>query len=147
MPYQETDFVSQSEMHYMTAGRDDTIVISIRNSGKDSEPARVAPGFKDVLYLAFDNNQHLNHYEIRFSLKHAEEILDFVEKYEGQATRILVNCLAGETRSAAVAYYLSKMFSAPLPADRSLEHMSEWVLHVLERTGERRTRKLNPANA
>jgi predicted protein tyrosine phosphatase len=140
MPFQEIDFISQSEMHYIHKGRDDTIVISIRNSGRDSEPARVAAGFKDVLYMAFDNNRHLSHHEVRFSLKHAEEILDYVAKYEGQATRILVNCLAGESRSAAVASYLSEKYGVPLAADRSLDHRSEWVHHVLEVTDERRQR-------
>jgi predicted protein tyrosine phosphatase len=141
MPYQEIDFISQSEMHYIRSGREDTIVISIRNSGRDSEPARVAPGFKDVLYMAFDNNRHLNHHEVRFSLKAAEEILDFVAKYEGKATRILVNCLAGETRSAAVAYYLSGKYKVALSEHRSLKFMSEWVRHVLEVTDERRQRQ------
>lgn len=142
MPYQEIDFISQSEMHYIREGRNDTIVISIRSSGKDSEPARVAPGFKDVLYMAFDGNRHLNHHEIRFSQKHAEEILDFVAKYEGQATRILVNCLAGQTRSAGVAFYLSEKYSVPLPGDRTLKGMSDWVHHVLESTDDRRDRML-----
>lgn len=140
MPYQEIDFISQSEMHYIREGRDDTIVISIRNSGKDSEPARVAPGFKDVLFMAFDGNRHLSHHEIRFSLKHAEEILDFVAKHEGTATRILVNCLAGETRSAGVAFYLSQKYGVALSEDRSLEFMSDWVVHVLESTEDRRER-------
>lgn len=140
MAYQEIDFISQSEMHYIREGRDDTIVISIRNSGKDSEPARVAPGFKDVLFLAFDGNTHLNHYEIRFSQKHAEQILDFVAKHEGQASHILVNCLAGETRSAGVACFLSDKYSVALADGRSLKAMSEWVYHVLEVTDERRQR-------
>jgi predicted protein tyrosine phosphatase len=132
MPYSEIDFMGQSDAQYLT-GRDDTIVISIRDS--HSEPARISKGFKDVLFLEFDNTDVLSHRFIRFSLKPAQNLLDFVAKHEGQATRIVVNCMMGESRSAAVARYLAQKYSVELT--KSSEKYSDWVFHVLTRVDER----------
>jgi len=135
MPYQEIDFVSQSEMHHLE-GRADTIVISIRNP--QMPPARVAQEFRDTLFLEFDNVEHLSRHAQRFTRAQAKEILDFVAKHDGQATRIVVNCLMGETRSAAVARFLADKYGVSLakPTDKS----SPWVYKVLEHSDEFDTR-------
>jgi hypothetical protein len=130
MPYKEIEYLSASDIGYKD-GRLDTIVISIRNS--HTEPARIKDGFKDVLYLEFDNVEHLSHRGLRFSKSHAEEIFAFVAKHEEAASRILVNCLAGESRSAAVALYLSEKYTLPLAFP---DNPLIWVYHVLERTEE-----------
>ena len=132
MTYQKIDFLSQSAIHY-EEGCPDTIVISIRNSR--SEPARIRDGFKAVLFMEFDNVEHLTHRDIRFSLRHAEEIFAFVAEHEATASRILVNCMAGETRSAAVAMHLAKKYALPLK--RSTKEHSKWVLRVLDQVAER----------
>lgn len=125
MAYTSIDFVSQSELHYMD-GSDDTIVISIRNPHTD--PARVAPAFKDKLFLAFDNTDYPSPGLVRFSEAMAEEILAFVTKYEGVASRIVVNCMAGETRSAGVACYLSEKYGVPLTRDTGFRSEYVWFL-------------------
>jgi predicted protein tyrosine phosphatase len=127
MPYTFIDFVSQSDLHYMD-GRDDTIVISIRNP--NTEPARVAAAFKDKLFLAFDNISRPEPGRVRFSEEMAAEILAFVAKYDGVASRIIVNCMAGETRSAGVAYFLSEKYAVPLT--RESEFVSDYVWFLLD---------------
>jgi predicted protein tyrosine phosphatase len=135
MPYTEIDFVSASDISYMD-GRADTVVISIRNP--KSEPARIRDGFRDVLHLEFDNVERPAPGCVLFMEAHATEILAFVEKHEGAASRILVNCGAGESRSAAVAFYLSMKYDYDLEEKRDLGFMLHWVVHILDCTDERR---------
>lgn len=129
MPYNRIEYMGASAVAH-EEGRLDTIVISIR--GSRSEPARIQPGFRDVLYLEFDNVESLSSRYLRFSRAQAEEILAFVAKHEAEASRILINCMAGESRSAAVACYLSEAYQVPLQAipDNPLR----WVIHVMHRT-------------
>lgn len=136
------DFVSQSELHYMD-GSDDTVVISIRTPNTD--PARVAPAFKDKLFLAFDGNDFESRGMVRFSEPMAEEILAFVGKYEGVARKILVNCMAGETRSAGVACYFADKYNLELSRDTSFR--SEYVYFLLDHVDSMAQEERNRADA
>jgi predicted protein tyrosine phosphatase len=134
MPYNKVEFVSASAVSRI-AGRADTIVISIRSSG--TTPAHIKSGFKDVLYLEFDNIQFPKEGSIVFSEAHAEQILAFVDKHEASASRILVNCGAGESRSAAVAFYLAQI-KYELPLEGELGYMLHRVADVLYWVDEER---------
>jgi len=126
MPYTDIDFMSERDAENLV-GRDDTIVISIRSSY--AEPAEISKGFKDVLYLAFDSDYRQRAGEVRFSEAHADQVLDFVERYESSTTRIVVNCGAGECRSAAVAHYLSSKYKVEL--QRSTDYALMFVCYIL----------------
>lgn len=142
MSYELIDFMSQSEIHYLEPDPN-TIVISIRNPGM---PKARVEGFKDVLFLEFHHTETLSGGLTRFSLDLANQVFDFVEKYQGDATKIVVNCLQGESRSAAIAYYLSEMMDIRMPLERDTSKHSEWVYHVLEKTQKRRdnSKKVKP---
>jgi hypothetical protein len=131
MPYQHIDYLSQRAIAGQP-GRDDTIVISICSPG--TRRAHLEDGFRAVLYLEFDNTEHLSGRLVRFSRAHAEAILAFVEQHEAAASRILVNCMMGESRSAGVACYLSEKYQVPLA--RPPEHPLRWVIHALNRTAQ-----------
>jgi len=133
--YQTVEFVSRWTAEARPA-QDDTIVISINNSWDDF--ANLQPGWKDVLALKFDDVDFLSDRYKRFYLGDATEILAFVRKYQDSATRILVHCMAGESRSAAVAKVIAGMYDLPFPAN--YEKANEWVLSVMERTRYRETR-------
>jgi len=142
MPYNYVNYMSANDIAF-EEGRQDTIVISIRSPGMN--PARVQSGFRDVMYLEFDNVETLSSRHIRFCLDHAQQILDFVAKHEGAASRVLVNCMMGESRSAAVAYHLSKKFGIELEIEP--ENPLSWVMHVLRRAEEYAKRAPKPVEA
>jgi predicted protein tyrosine phosphatase len=142
MSYKEVKFMSQWDAESLK-GQDDTIVISIRDSGL--VPARISKEFRDVLFLEFDNTDVMSDRFIRFSLKPALVLMEFVSKHEGQATRIVINCMSGKSRSAAVAKYLAKRYGITLT--QSHEEYSDWVFHVLNRVEERERLGRLPATA
>ena len=110
-------------------GRDDTIVISINNS---FDPVNeLKPGWRDVLVLQFDDVSSLSHNLIRFSRSHAEQVIAFLRRHEQDTAHVLVHCVAGEKRSAAVAKVVAKLYSLEFPADYDKHH--EWVYHVFAR--------------
>lgn len=125
--YQKIEFMSKMAAQCLEANNR-TIVISIANSGQ--EPAQLA-NFKDILYLNFDHIEHLMTNHIRFSNTHAQEILDFVEKHQENTESIVIHCLMGESRSAAVALFLSKHLGVELNQDTSKHN--KWVVKVLEK--------------
>ena len=128
MPYTEISFMSYQAVQHED-GRDDTIVISITNP--KFLIAKLKPGFKDALFLEFDNTSSLFQHGQRFTLDQADAILSFVAKHEATASRIVVNCMMGESRSAAVAKFLSHKYGVALtqPCDKALD----WVSKVLNR--------------
>ena len=128
MPYSKISFMSQQDVGDED-GRDDTIVISITDPGLPR--ARLQSGFKDVLFLEFDNTESLLRHGQRFSLDNANAVLAFVAKHELTASRIVVNCMMGESRSAAVAKFLAGKYNVALtqPCDKALD----WVFRVLFR--------------
>ena len=127
--FKNIDFFSRMNMLGLV-GTKKEIVISITNP--QMENAKICSGFKDVLFLKFDNISSLTGGGIRFSTKQAQEIIDFVKKYESDDSieSIYVNCMLGESRSAAVASYLSMMYNIKLdkPTDKKLS----WICKVLE---------------
>lgn len=138
MSFTSVNFVSASDISFIN-GQADTIVISIRNSC--SEKACVRDGFKDVLFLEFDNITHLTDKPqgIRFSLSHANEVLAFLDKHKDTGSKVLVNCVAGESRSAAVAFYIALTYGLDID-DGELGFMNHWVVHVLDRAAEQAQR-------
>ena len=86
------------------------IFISICNPGKKIElPKNIYR--KDVLELHFEDIEDIKENSVYFNMGIAEDILDFVNKYIGNVTTIVVQCEAGVCRSVAVASALSKIIN------------------------------------
>lgn len=65
------------------------------------------PMMKDSLYLTFidDDNMESNDL-IYFSIRHAEEIMYFVDKNKNIVDEIVIQCEMGQSRSTAIAMVL-----------------------------------------
>lgn len=117
MTYKKVKFMSQSSI-MMQDGDKNSIAISITNSSLNN--IDLAEKFEDVLYLKFDNVETLSSRYLRFNRQQALEVYAFVKKYEGKVDNIYVNCLKGESRSAAIAKFLSDYYNISLEQDTSL---------------------------
>lgn len=124
--YQKIEFMSRSNIMHKNPEAD-AVVISIASS--NMENAHIKDGFKGVLFMKFDNNQHLSNHEIRFSRSHADEILNFVRQNESEAQTIYVNCIMGESRSAAVAQALADYYHIEMKQKTNLK--VNWIYDVL----------------
>lgn len=65
---------------------------------------------KDVLTLLVDDIYKEVDGAVLFNKEHAKQIFDFVEKNKDGVDTILVHCHAGQSRSAAVAAFLEKIY-------------------------------------
>lgn len=128
MTYQKIKFMSRSSMNYLKP-ESDAIVISITSPGL--EHIKFKEGFKDVLLLEFDNVDRLMNGMVRFSLSHAKDIMTFVQKHQEDASTIYVNCLQGESRSAALAHFLADYYKMQIEGNLSKEQ--KWVYEVMAR--------------
>ncbi|MDY0198974.1 MAG: dual specificity protein phosphatase family protein [Tenuifilaceae bacterium] len=104
--YKFVDFVSKRVAEDIEP-KSDWIIISI------NEPLSITnlkEGWLDILPLTFEDlDIRLNDYLI-FNNDDAKQIIDFVEKYENQASTIIVHCHAGISRSAAVAKFIAEKY-------------------------------------
>ena len=124
--YQKIEFMSRSNIMHKKPEAD-AVVISIASSKMDD--ARIQDGFKGVLFMKFDNNEHLSNHEVRFSRSHADEILNFVRQNENEGNTIYVNCVMGESRSAAVAQALANYYNIEMKQKTNLK--VDWIFDVL----------------
>lgn len=118
------------------------VCISISNS--EAPDLVLSPGFRDVLRLWFDDidegGRNLEPLFVVFRQEHAQEIITFAAKWRS-ADRIVVHCLAGLSRSPAVAMGLCEVFGWPLGALESDHPLwNKWVRGELVRVG----RELSP---
>lgn len=88
-----------------------TIVISINDL--TAAPATLQKGWQAVHVLHYNPTSFTNE-PGGFTREQARGIVDFVEQHENTADRILVHCVAGESRSAAVALVLDEKYSLGL---------------------------------
>lgn len=93
--------------HIPVAG---SVLISIHDK---SEPQFVpGAGWADVLYLSFHDMDVDTLGLDMFSACQARQVLDFAEKHQSCA-QIVVHCQMGQSRSGAVAMYLSEKYGVP----------------------------------
>lgn len=87
------------------------IVVSISDS--DSEPAKLIKGcgFLDAIYLSFDDTDPKYSFGKKpMTLEQAKSIWEFVKTNCDQAGTIVCHCLAGMSRSPAIALALAEAF-------------------------------------
>lgn len=93
------------------AGNPDWAVISITSPGDD--PVELKPGWAAVLRLAFvDADRHSTDGEL-FSDDMAAQVIAFAQQAISEGRSVLVHCLFGVSRSAAVAVALSEYHGLP----------------------------------
>ncbi len=113
------------------AGQPDWAVISICGIAVE---AALRPGWLAVLRLEFDDTE-LASSPMSFQMHHALSIDDFVAKAgEHGATGVLVHCHAGQSRSAAVAKWISLKYG--LPFDHHYELFNRHVFEILHQMDE-----------
>lgn len=85
-----------------------TAIISIHDNDP-IEPGKV-DNLKAFMSICFsDIDKEIDNKDLTlFNLKMANEIKDFVDKYKNSVDKIIVHCLAGISRSAAVACVISR---------------------------------------
>lgn len=126
--YRSVEFVSAGTAS-AREGTADTIVISINNTFDPIN--RLKPGWKDVLVQQFDDVEGLSRnprYQ-SFSRQHADDIVAFLHKYEDSVDKVLVHCVMGEKRSAAVAKIVAQMYGLSFP--QGYDKFHTWVYEVL----------------
>ncbi|HEV7594264.1 MAG TPA: hypothetical protein VGO33_04640 [Gemmatimonadaceae bacterium] len=79
------------------------VEICISIADPDADPAELSPGFAAILRLQFtDIIERGDPSDVLFSEEHARAIREFIDGWPG-ATRIVVHCHAGISRSPGVA--------------------------------------------
>lgn len=107
------DFIvtSREEIEKGIVIRTSYIVVSISNS--DTAPAKLikGSGFLDAIYVNFDDTDpEFSFGKKPMTLDHAKSIWEFVQIHQDRAETIVCHCLAGMSRSPAVAIALAEAF-------------------------------------
>ena len=87
-----------------------TIVISINNV--NDVPAPLRPGWMAVHVVKYNSNERPG--PGSFTREMARDIVNFVTTHEERATKVLIHCFAGESRSATVALALDEKYNLGL---------------------------------
>jgi predicted protein tyrosine phosphatase len=114
------------------------VEVCISISNPEAPDLVLSPKFRDVLRLRFDDVDQRDvgsGYFVDFNETHAREILAFVNRWR-TVDRIVVHCLAGLSRSPAVAIGVCEVFGWPIGTLEG-EHTltNKWVRAELVRVG------------
>jgi predicted protein tyrosine phosphatase len=113
-----------------------------------SEPVQLSPKFADVLRLSFSDIIEpipLPSHRL-FAQEHATAILEFIGRWPN-VERIVVHCVAGLSRSPAVALAIADLYERPTgELERQFPMWNTWVRQQLleagrTRSAHRRTRR------
>jgi predicted protein tyrosine phosphatase len=102
------------------------VLISIHD--RSEEPLTPQEGWAAVLVQRFhDTDGEQLGLEV-FSDAQARELLDFVER-EQRCTELVVHCSLGQSRSAAVALYLSEKYGVPCFKEQVRVTWEKWRIY------------------
>ncbi len=114
------------------------VEVCISISNPDAPDLVLSPDFRDVLRLRFDDVDQRDvgsGYFVDFNEAHARDILAFVDRWQ-TVDRIVVHCLAGLSRSPAVAIGLCEVFGWPLGSlETDYALTNKWIRAELVRVG------------
>lgn len=123
-------FISQKQIESILDGWGNWAVISIT----DSQPANLSDGWSRTLRLTFDDisASELDHHLMTDA--EAFAVVDFVRNLPADTEGILVHCVAGVSRSAAVAKWISGEFRIPFG---NYKRYNQYVYKQLIEAGNR----------
>lgn len=103
-------------------------------------PARLSPKFRAVLRLTFsdivNNPQVQRPWDVPFAAEHAAEIIAFISRWR-DVDQIVVHCMAGMSRSPAVALGICDLQGwAAQELERRHPMWNTWVRGELQRVGD-----------
>lgn len=88
----------------------ESVLISIHD--RSEEQLSPQPGWENVLYLRFhDTDGQQMGLEV-FSPQQAQAVLDFVDQHQN-CSELVVHCAMGQSRSAAIALFVSEVQGIP----------------------------------
>jgi hypothetical protein len=120
--------------YYVPSG----VEVCISISNPEAPDLVLSAKFTDVLRLRFDDVDERgvgSGYFVDFNEAHAREILAFVDRWRA-VDRIVVHCLAGLSRSPAVAIGLCDVFGWPLGTlETDYALANKWIRAELIRVG------------
>ena len=132
--------------HYAPAGmeemaqkQDEYVVISIQDTHTDGFGFEFRPNkfCKAVLTLYFDDVIREVEGAVLFTEEMAKRIIDFVEEFRAVET-LLVHCYGGESRSRAVAAFVTKMLGADNSKYFETGHPNKVVYDTLVKVWEQK---------
>lgn len=106
--YQRVSHVSQIQARKLE-GSLDAIMVSI--VGPSGSPCELQSGWRAILRVYFSDSDQEGPDSIQ--PHHAEQILDFLDKWSNQVVYIVIHCAAGVSRSAAVARFAAERYDLP----------------------------------
>ncbi|WP_434715652.1 hypothetical protein [Paraburkholderia sp. A3RO-2L] len=103
-----------------------SVLISIHD--RSEPPMTPRAGWADVLVLRFhDTDGAMMGMEV-FSDDQARQVLDFVGRHQ-ECTELVVHCQMGQSRSAAVALYLSEKYGVPCFKEHRQVNWESWKVY------------------
>lgn len=88
------------------------IIISVACPGSEVNFKKdLNPYCLDILKINFDDCDNSNSELIEMKIEDANNIWEFIKKYENKIEGIIVHCLAGMSRSAAIAAAISEKYN------------------------------------
>lgn len=109
---QKVTFLSRSQAQ---AFRPTTHSALISISDRRDEPLQPQPGWRDVLHLSFDDADVAATGVELMTEQQARDVLAFVRRNRDDCAELVVHCLAGQSRSAAVALFCAEVLLEGVP--------------------------------
>lgn len=101
-----------------------SVLVSIHDC--DEEPLQPQDGWAEVLWLRFhDTDGEQSGLEV-FSAQQAEQILELAKRH-ADASELIVHCQMGQSRSAAIALFLSEHLSLPCFKEQTPVTAMTWL--------------------
>jgi predicted protein tyrosine phosphatase len=123
-------FVSQPIAEYLIPV-DNWAMISIRCPG---DTVKLQEGWKNLLVLEFDDVDFQFDNYVVFSDEQAGEVIEFLDNLDKDIKGIIVHCLAGISRSSAVALFIRDYYAPKhLPSLSYAECYNRHVRSMLEK--------------
>lgn len=88
-----------------------------------ADPAKLKEGWDAIHRVEVHDIIKAEEGYIHFTKEHAKQLLEFLDGLDCHFVGIIVNCIAGVSRSAAVARYISELYKIKLDKDDSMANI------------------------
>lgn len=122
-----SEFYSNQKYIHIDIGESDDVFLTPKDC--DNRIGYLRIKFNDI-----DKFDHKNPEFILFNSNHANQILDFIEKYNNMINLIVINCSMGVSRSAGVGVALDYIFNKATTIAEKKHAFNRHVNRVLVET-------------